>query len=76
MLASSLVTRTCLKASRGLISGTIALLFEKYSPYFMTFLAGSQVSDRCPLGYLFLTFYDLATAEAEGGGGVGYPLNG
>ena len=53
MLACSLVTRTCLKTTRGLISGTfrrltlevlspektIALLFENYSTL-MTLLAG------------------------------------
>ena len=32
---------------------TIALLLENYSKYLMTLLDGSQVSDRCPLGYLF-----------------------
>ena len=54
MLACSLVTRTCLKTTRGLISGTyrrltlevlssektIALLFENYSNFLMTLLTG------------------------------------
>ena len=54
MLACSLVTRTCLKITRGFISGTfrrltlqvlspektIALLFENYSNFLMTLLAG------------------------------------
>ena len=31
-----------------------ALSLQNYTKYLMTFLAGSQVSDRCPLGYLFL----------------------
>ena len=77
MLACSLVTRTCLKATRGLISGMFRrLTLELLSPekqllsYLKTIqifndftcwlvwnermLAHwTQVSDRCPLGYLF-----------------------
>ena len=33
---------------------TIALLLETTQNILMTLLDGSQVSDRCPLGYLFL----------------------
>ena len=33
---------------------TIALLLENYSNILMTLLDSSQVSDRCPLGYLFM----------------------
>ena len=75
MLACSLVTRTWLKTTRGLISGTFrrltlevlspektfALLFENYLNDFTSWLVWNermlaywtQVSDRCPLGYLY-----------------------
>ena len=61
-------TRTCIKACRSLISGTfqtadiveligpektIALL-KTIQNILMTLLDGSQVSGRCPLGYLFI----------------------
>ena len=32
----------------------MALLFENYLKYLITLFVGFQVSDRCPLGYLFL----------------------
>ena len=61
MLACSLVTRTCLKTTRGLISGmfrwltlevlspekTIALLFENYFKFLMTLLAGLFEMREC-----------------------------
>ena len=37
----------------------IAILLNCYSKYFMTFLAGFQVSDRYPLGYLFLLLFSV-----------------
>ena len=38
---------------------TIALSPENYSKYFIvTLLAGSQVSDHCPLGYLLCIVFD------------------
>ena len=44
-------------------NGVLFTLLEKYSKYFDDILAGSQVSDRCPLGYftvsLMLKLYIL-----------------
>ena len=83
MLACSLVTRTCLKTTRGLISGTfrrltlevlspektIALLFENNQIFndFTCWLVWNermlahwtQVSDRCPLGYLLFPLFNM-----------------
>ena len=38
---------------------TIALLLETIQNILMTLLDGSQVSDRCPLGYLFFYLFNV-----------------
>ena len=51
---------------------SIARSFKNYSKYFVTLLAGSKVSDRCPLGYVFLCtlpFFFFLFFLGGGGGG-------